>query len=460
MKNTPIYIKSIEIENIKTFGENSRIDFEKSSGILPQWTIILGDNGIGKSTLLHCIAWMKPDQNIEINEEEEPDLIINHQENETLERLVRKRANEGIIKATFISGRKFTQSKTVKEFPQFLTTIKIDIDKERKLKDVKLKLETENPDVFKEKEVIIFCYSASRILGNINIADNTMEDTIEPFIEDQTILYDAEEILHTINYARLGASAKEKTRYDSYFNKVKTLLVQMLPDIEDIKDIDVTSPKLIDGQMKQGEVLLSTKHGKSIAFHEFSLGYKTVISWVVDLSWRLFNKYPESKDPLSEYAIVIVDEIDLHLHPVWQREIINNLSNVFPNVQFIASAHSPLMVQAALEHNFAVLKFENDAVRIINEPEGVDGWRIDQILTSELFGLESARGQEYDTLIQRRDQISQKKRLTKEEKSELDQIYQKLSELPVGETIEEIENRELISQIANNIRTKNIEIKL
>lgn len=415
MKKSPIYIKSIEIENIKTFGEISRIDFEKLTGAFSQWTIILGDNGIGKSTLLHCIAWMKPDQNIEINEEEAPDLIINHQENESLERLVRKKSNQGIIKATFISGRKFSQSKTVKNFPQFSTTINIEVDKERKLNDVKLRIETKSPEVFKDKEVTIFCYSASRVLGNANITDTYMLDTIETFIEDRTILYDAEEILHTINYARLGASEKEKTRYESYFNKVKALLVHVLPDVGNIKDIDVTSPKLVDGQMKQGEILLSTKHGKSIPFHEFSLGYKTVISWLIDLSWRLFNKYPESNDPLSEYAIVIVDEIDLHLHPVWQRDIICNLSKVFPNVQFVASAHSPLMVQAAIEHNFAVLKFENESVRIVNEPEGVDGWRIDQILTSEIFGLESARGREYDTLMNRRNLILQKKKITNKE---------------------------------------------
>jgi predicted ATP-binding protein involved in virulence len=460
MKNTPIYIKSIEIENIKTFGKKSRMNFEKSSGVLPQWTIILGDNGIGKSTLLHCLAWMALDQKIELNEKGEPDLILLHQENETLERLIRKSSEQGTIKAEFVLATKFTYPKKSKKPLQFSTSIEIDLGNKRILNDVRPKLETVSSHIFKKLEITLFCYSASRVLGNTNLNDTNMEDSIESFIEDKTILYDAEEILHTINYAQLGADPKEKIRYESYFNKAKSLLVDILPDIENVTDISVTTPKLVDGQMKPGEVLLSTKHGKNIAFGDFSLGYKTVISWAIDLSWRLFNKYPESTDPISEPAIVIIDEIDLHLHPMWQREIISNLSSVFPNVQFIASAHSPLMVQSALQQNFAVLKFEDDTVKIINEPEGVEGWRIDQILTSELFGLESARGKEYDDLIQRRDEILQKQRKTKKDKDELDSIYSELAELPVGESSEEIANRQLIAQIANEIKTKKIAIKL
>jgi predicted ATP-binding protein involved in virulence len=464
MKNTPIYIKSIEIENIKTFGENSRINFEKSSGILPQWTIILGDNGIGKSTLLHCIVWMKPDLNDgNTNNKKKPkiDPIINHQENESLERLVRKSSKNGMIKATFIASQNLTEEIDLHQTSQCSTSISIDVDNERKLKDVKLGFKTNAPKIFHENEITIFCYSASRVLGKINIAEGNMEDTVDAFLEDNTILYDAEEILHTINYARLGASTeKEKERYESYFSKVKRLLVNILPDIENIKDIEVTSPRLLNSIMKPGEVLLSTKHGKNIAFKDFSLGYKTVISWAIDLSWRLFNKYTESNDPISEPAIVIVDEIDLHLHPVWQREIISNLTNIFPNIQFIASAHSPLMVQAALQQNYAVLKFEENAVKIINEPEDVDGWRIDQILTSPLFGLESARGEKYDDLLKERDHILQKKRQTKEDKNKLNQIYQELAELPVGETLDEIENRALITKLAEEIKSEKIQIKL
>src|SRR5206468_5479818 len=85
-----------------------------------------------------------------------------------------------------------------------------------------------------------------------------------------------------------------------------------------------------------------------------------LIAWVVDLASRMFEAYPDSPDPLSEAAIALVDEIDLHLHPRWQREITAHLDRLFPNVQFIVTAHSPLVVQGAGVTNVAVLRRVDD----------------------------------------------------------------------------------------------------
>ena len=57
-----------------------------------------------------------------------------------------------------------------------------------------------------------------------------------------------------------------------------------------------------------------------------SLGYRTTAGWVVDLAWRFINRYPESPNPLAEPAVVLIDEIDLHLHPRWQLRIMKDLS--------------------------------------------------------------------------------------------------------------------------------------
>ncbi len=72
-----------------------------------------------------------------------------------------------------------------------------------------------------------------------------------------------------------------------------------------------------------------------------------MIAWVIDFASRMVDRYPDSPDPLAEPAVVLVDEIDLHLHPKWQRELIGFLTERFPNTQFIVTAHSPLIVQAA-----------------------------------------------------------------------------------------------------------------
>ena len=51
------------------------------------------------------------------------------------------------------------------------------------------------------------------------------------------------------------------------------------------------------------------------------LGYQTMTAWTVDLAWRLYLRYPEADEPMQEPAIVLIDELDLHLHPRWQRQL-------------------------------------------------------------------------------------------------------------------------------------------
>jgi predicted ATP-binding protein involved in virulence len=151
---------------------------------------------------------------------------------------------------------------------------------------------------------------------------------------------------------------------------------------------------------------------------------------MLDFVSRMVERYPDSADPLKEPAICIVDEIDLHLHPAWQRKLIGFLSERFPNTQFIATAHSPLVVQAAENANIAVFKRVGDHVEIHNDMENIRNWRVDQILTSDLFGLESTRSPEVEKLLARNEELLAKAKLTAAEKRELKDIQQKIEELP------------------------------
>ena len=266
-----------------------------------------------------------------------------------------------------------------------------------------------------------------------------------------------------MNYAALGASDKnERKKYLEYIKVVKEALVSLLPDFDKVDDIEIASPKIHSKILQEGLLTVTTKHGKKIPFSDFSLGYKTVMSWVIDLSWRLFNSYPNSNEPLKEPAIVLIDELDLHLHPIWQRQIIKHLSTHFPNIQFIATAHSPLMVQAALEENYAVLNFDtqNSCVRVIRDLKAIDGWRVDQILTSEFFGLKTARGVEYEELLKERERIISKSKLLAKDRKKLADIAEKMAEYPIGETTDEIENRQIIKNAANFLKDNKIKIEI
>lgn len=91
--------------------------------------------------------------------------------------------------------------------------------------------------------------------------------------------------------------------------------------------------------VRKGDELFNLAH--------LSDGERSVIAMVIDLCKRLALLNPNLENPLEGQGIVLIDEIELHLHPKWQREIIENFRTVFPNIQFIMTTHSPFVIQSA-----------------------------------------------------------------------------------------------------------------
>ena len=120
-------------------------------------------------------------------------------------------------------------------------------------------------------------------------------------------------------------------------------------------EVKQISLSVSEGTHPTGKVEFKTPYGW-VPLRQLGYGYQTLITWVIDLVSRMVERYPDSPDPLAEPAVVLVDEIDLHLHPEWQRKLMGFLTERFPNTQFIATAHSPLVVQAAADANLAVLR--------------------------------------------------------------------------------------------------------
>ena len=91
--------------------------------------------------------------------------------------------------------------------------------------------------------------------------------------------------------------------------------------------------------------LLIDRAGSTVSVQRMSDGERGVLALVLDLTRRLVQANPELKDPVAEAeAVVLIDELDLHLHPKWQRQICLNLTKTFPRCQFIATSHSPQVV--------------------------------------------------------------------------------------------------------------------
>lgn len=163
MKAIPIYIQQLVVENIKTFEARTMLQLSRPEGEISQWTLLLGDNGIGKSTLLQLIAWMKPSLPYDIADASKylvPAPLINDEENEVLERLVHK-AGKGTrtakIRAVFVADQQL--DKPLKT-PLITceTEMTIAIDGTRKLEVVSPNFKTKKKSIFYRDEVVVYAY--------------------------------------------------------------------------------------------------------------------------------------------------------------------------------------------------------------------------------------------------------------------------------------------------------------
>lgn len=119
---------------------------------------------------------------------------------------------------------------------------------------------------------------------------------------------------------------------------VRNAIVRIFPDI--------TEPHIILNPLRFAVKM----NGESLDISLLSDGYKTLLSLVIDLASHMALANPQKSDPLDSPAVVLVDEVDLHLHPEWQRRVIGDLLAVFTNTQFILTTHSPYIVEAINNH--------------------------------------------------------------------------------------------------------------
>ena len=446
-KHQPIYFTSLELENVRCFGERQILDLTDDEGRLTQWTLLLGDNGVGKTTLLRCLAWMRPVPDPLPDNQDAIEPALDSEENEVWKSLLRTKSEVQLeldLKATFSIGRALgngqnrrTQEKEIK------TGLRIS-GKKGVLKE-QLSAENSLPPNFRNMTLLpIFGYSANRRMGSSNLEKADLSDPLASLFSDSTELYDAEEVLLNFDYL---AAKKKTTRNKSRLQQIKQILATILPDIEKDAHIEILGPKLYPKE--SGGVSFKTPYGR-VPLNGLSLGYRTTLAWTIDLAYRLYKHYPGSRNPLAQPAIVLVDEIDLHLHPRWQRHITEDLTHHFPNTQFIATAHSPLMVQAATNANLVVLQQRHGQVEIENRPHFVEGWRADQIVTSELFDV-PARAPRIQALIEERHNLLNRSARSPSDEQRLKELDEKLDNLPTG-SHEDNEAMLLIRQAAARIK--------
>lgn len=167
------------------------------------------------------------------------------------------------------------------------------------------------------------------------------------------------------NGAKLLSDLYEASR-DRQLNSVRKAISAFMPGFDNLRV-----------RRKPRLHMAVDKDGKTLDIDQLSQGELATMAMVGDIASRLALLNPNLENPLEGLGAILIDEIDLHLHPKWQRSVIARLTSTFPNCQFVLTTHSPLVISDVKEVLVYVL--DNDGV---HEQDSLYGLDANQVLLS------------------------------------------------------------------------------
>ena len=137
---------------------------------------------------------------------------------------------------------------------------------------------------------------------------------------------------------------------------------------------------------------------KTTDFNQLSGGYRIMLAMVADLARRMAQGNPHLDDPLVSEAIVLIDEVELHLHPFWQQRVLPDLTRTFPNAQFIVSTHSPQVLTTVRPERIVGLNKQASEI-VASSAMGTFGAEAGYVLDTVMGVAERPPGNEFVTKL-------------------------------------------------------------
>ena len=394
--------------------EELDLEFERAG----QSALLLGDNGDGKSTVLRCLAMGLCDKSSAGGLLGELAGPLLHRRIDgssaafgSIE--VELERNDGI---TYRISTEIRDRQSFEEVSQKL----------HKFKDGKPQKGFKQQE-FPWDEIFVVGYGAgARMPGTTNYEDYIPTDAVYTLFNYGFPLQNPDFILlWLINEARERADApvakEENDR--SMRASIQGLMAGLLPDQHSLEDFVITT----------SGVVVKGWWGSAI-LRELSDGYQATITLVLDMiSWWFKWVGPEGSDawtPESINGIVILDEIEQHLHPRWQRRILPSLIDKFPNIQFIVSTHSPLVASSC--KNVQVHQFKQ------GRPERGRpyGWLPEDVY--DMMGVHDTRPDPLQKVLAEYERLDLKRlkgTTTQDDEAKLRELAKELAAMPDGDPI-------------------------
>lgn len=409
-----MYIKSIEIKNIRSV-EHFQWALNKAEDDLAGWHVLIGDNGSGKSTILKAVS-------LALVGEAQAQALIDYWSN-----WLPIQARRGKI---MING----QWDNTHDDTDLIPTIDV------MLRRYSIHFE---PAKSIEEDEDEYTFSAAygpfrRFSGGTPVSGKRASSRRLAHLSifgEEIALTDALDWLRELRFKELELNPEA-----GILAKIRHFINQegFLP--HQVRLTDISS---------EG-IFFEDANGASVPVEQLGDGYRSILSMAFDMirqmqiAYRTDNLFSDDGTKIILPGVVLIDEIDAHLHPEWQRTIGYWLTTHFPKIQFIVTTHSPLVCQAAVNGSIWRLPPpDSDETAHQITPDSEDWKRlvygdILEAYSTDLFGENINRSPEAQAKFHELGELSVKemeKPLTREEEKRLDKLLDELPSTPYRDTI-------------------------
>lgn len=381
-----MFLRRIRISKVRAIDE-IELDFTEPDGSVRARTVLLGENGCGKSTAIRAIGLLLAGSNAL------PVLIGEPK------RWVRSKSKVGEISATIetADGERREVSLTLRSTDDLKQMLRRN-EKGLALLDAATK--------HADRSYFVMGYGVSRrpshgefAITREHGAGGARAQALATMFNPEARLVSFEQWAMDLEY-RSGPKA---------LAVVKSAVKKLLPGMS-LSKID----------RRRGEVIFSTPDGP-IPFRQLSDGYQNVANWCGDMLYRITRTFKDYRRPLTARGLLLVDELDLHLHPVWQRHLMAFLSGALPNMQIIGTSHSPIIAQQLRERELYVVERPGPKAGAgIRAVQGDPSRLTLTQLLSPMFGIESSESLRVQQL--RELARSQPTKLSAEQRAQLQEM--------------------------------------
>lgn len=351
-------VKQLKMQSFRGIGDLT-IDFDEKEP-----TVFIGINGVGKSSILDCLAILLSRFSSAIQHSTgsgrsftEED--IKNEKNETHNEII-----------TNFESQKFTWSLTKVKKGRIKDTSSNLSEINKIVENIKYQLSSSE----QYNLPVIIYYSTNRAVLDIPLKIKKQHSFTQIDIYENALAGTGSEFRIFFEWFRKQEDLENELRLennpnyrDKQLEAVRQAISSLIPNFTKLR---VRRSPLRMTLQKDSEELI---------VNQLSDGEKCLLAMVGDLARRLAIANPGLENPLDGYGVVLIDEIELHLHPKWQRKIIPALTRTFPNCQFIVTTHSPQVIGEIKPQGIYILEKTNDGI-IAKRPESSYGRDSNQIL--------------------------------------------------------------------------------